>query len=79
MASSYISDRLIFVRDLCEHNTCNEHLLLIPFSHKNAMMRSFAYPTSSARNILLPLSSYEAGNVFNYCESVLHSSIVSTF
>ena len=43
MAPTYLSDRLTFIRDLHEYNTRNEHLLLIPPSHTNAMKRSFAY------------------------------------
>ena len=76
MASAYLSDPLTFIRDLHEHNTRNEHFLLIPPCHTNAMKRSFAYSAASLWN-KLPLSCYDDES-FNYFKRVLHSSIINT-
>ena len=76
MATTYLSDRLTFIRDLHEHNTRNKHLLLIPPSRTNAMKRSFAHSAASLWN-KLPLSCYEATS-FNHFKTVLRSSIIST-
>ena len=76
MAPTYLSDQFTFIRDLHEHNTRNEHLLLIPPSLTNAMKRSFAHSAASLWN-KLPLSCYEAPS-FNHFKRVLRNSIIST-
>ena len=69
MAPTYLSNLLTFIRDLHEHNTHNEHLLLIPPSRTNAMKRSFTHSAASLWN-KLPLSCYQATN-FNHFKRVL--------
>ena len=76
MAPTYLSDRLTFIRDLHEHNTHNEHLLLILPSRTNTMKISFVHSAASLWN-KLPLSFHEAPS-FNHFKRVLRSSIIST-